>query len=317
MASLARLIDDLQECLTKEEVRDDTYTTEAEAIARARAIGCSGMHSIDEDGTVLYMPCESHDEYLEVIGTETAQYDYDEDGKKKPKRKKSDCSCDDEFSVMQIAVPCEIKMGHDEEKEDEGRFEGYASIFGNTDLGNDVIVKGAFRKTLRRTGVKGVKLLYQHKTDMPIGVFEKIREDEKGLHVQGKLALGTQAGREVYELMKMGALDGMSIGFRTNPKGHHYDAKTKRRMINELELMEISVVTFPMNPKAKVEQVKGADMSIREWENGLRDAFNLSRSEAKMAAKAVESVFSKRDACDEEDANAILNLTQKLKEFRR
>jgi HK97 family phage prohead protease len=202
---------------------------------------------------------------------------------------------------------------HDEEE--AGRFSGYGSIFGNTDLGNDVIMRGAFTKTLARQSPKNVKMLYQHKTDMPIGVFTKIEEDEKGLHVEGKLALGTQLGKDVHELMKMGALDGLSIGFRTKPKGHHYDTRSKKRIINDVELMEISVVTFPMNPKAKIRQVKAQDISIREWENGLRDAFGLSRSEAKVAAKAVETTFQ-RDAEIDGLSEAINTLTQKLNSLR-
>ena len=203
----------------------------------------------------------------------------------------------------------------DEEDEEYGVFEGYGSIFNNTDLGNDVIVNGAFTKSIKKTGAKGVKLLYQHKTDMPIGVYESIEEDEKGLKVRGRLAMKTQAGRETYELMKMGALDGLSIGFRTSPKGQSYDPKTRVRKISEVELMEISVVTFPMNPKAKVQKVKGQELSIREWENGLRDAFSLSRSEAKMAAKAVQDAFTQRDAEEKvnPDVESIKNLTQKLK----
>jgi uncharacterized protein len=199
---------------------------------------------------------------------------------------------------------------------EEGTFYGYGSIFNNTDLGNDVVVSGAFTKSIARSGPKGVKLLYQHKSDMPIGVFEEIEEDEKGLKVKGRLALGTQAGREAYELIKMGALDGLSIGFRVSPKGQEYDGKAKKRYIKEVDLMEISLVTFPMNPKARVRSVKGEEVSIREWENGMRDAFALSRSEAKVAAKAVHEAFNQRDAEESKSdvaVSAINSLTNKLK----
>jgi len=194
----------------------------------------------------------------------------------------------------------------------QGTFEGYGSVFNNTDLGNDVILKGAFTKSIKKTGSKGIKLLYHHKTDMPIGVFDEIEEDSKGLRVKGRLAMKTQAGQEAYELMKMGALDGLSIGFRVSPKGQSYDAKTKRRLIKEVELMEISLVTFPMNPRAKIRSVKGSEMSIREWEGGLRDVFQLSRSEAKISAKAVYNSLNQREA-EENAANAIVDLTNKLK----
>ena len=182
---------------------------------------------------------------------------------------------DDEATKELLQVCSSIKA----EEGEEGTFYGYGSIFNNTDLGNDVVVNGAFTKSLARTGPKGVKLLYQHKSDMPIGVFEEIEEDGKGLKVKGRLALGTQAGREAYELLKMGALDGLSIGFRVSPKGQEYDGKSKKRFIKEVDLMEISLVTFPMNPKARVRSVKGEEVSIREWENGMRDAFALSRSD--------------------------------------
>ena len=209
----------------------------------------------------------------------------------------------------------------DEANKEYGEFEGYASVFNNTDLGNDVIKTGAFRKSLRKRGVKGVKLLYQHKTDMPKGVFEEIKEDEHGLMVKGKLALKTQAGQEAYELLKMGALDAMSIGFRANPDEVSYDKRTNKRMIGEVDLMEISLVTFPMNPQAKVRSVKGEEVSIREWENGMRDAFSLSRSEAKVAAKAVHEVFEAKDTSEKLDVveanaelvDALKNLTLTLK----
>ena len=188
--------------------------------------------------------------------------------------------------------------------------------FFSANFTNPACSNGAFTKSLARTGPKGVKLLYQHKSDMPIGVFEEIEEDGKGLKVKGRLALGTQAGREAYELMKMGALDGLSIGFRVSPKGQEYDGKSKKRFIKEVDLMEISLVTFPMNPKARVRSVKGEEVSIREWENGMRDAFALSRSEAKVAAKAVHEAFNQRDADESKGdvaISAINSLTNKLK----
>jgi len=145
---------------------------------------------------------------------------------------------------------------------------------------------------------------------MPIGVFDEIVEDSHGLRVKGRLALGTTAGRDAYELLKMGALDGLSIGFRVNPKEVSYDKRKGQRVIKEVDLMEISLVTFPMNPKATVRQVKGEEISIREWENGMRDAFNLSRSEAKVAAKAVNQAFTQREVDDNaEMVEAIKQLT--------
>ena len=172
-------------------------------------------------------------------------------------------------------------------------------------------------RSLKRKKPHQIKLLYQHKTDMPIGVFEEIKEDQQGLYVKGKLALQTQAGKEAYELMKMGALDGLSIGFKVNPDQVSYDKRSRRRMIKEVDLMEISLVTFPMNPKATVRSVKASEISIREWENGLRDAFQLSRSEAKVAAGAITKSFEdkQREVVDSntELVEAINKLTLTLK----
>ena len=304
----------------KAQIRRDVFTTEEEAQARADEIGCSGTHSHTEDGRTVFMPCASHDAYIAAEGRNVSGYGMDKDKRKKPK-KKSECSCSEEKEYESyVEIIADLKMKPDEEEE-EGIFEGYGSVFDNTDLGNDVIRKGAFQKSLRRKGPKGIKLLYQHKSDMPIGVFEKITEDDKGLYVKGQLALQTQAGREAYELMKMGALSGLSIGFRTNEKGYHYDKRTKKRIIEDVELMEVSLVTFPMNPRAQVDMVKSEDITIREWENGMRDAFNLSRSEAKVAAKAVHHVFEEKRADEMSDdlsdnaelVDAIRNLTKTLK----
>ena len=295
---------------TKERIRRDVFTTEAEANERAKEIGCVGSHFHDEDGNKVYMPCKTHEEYISLTGRDVSGYGYDKDkDKKKPKKKKEDSDiieCEDEH----LEFYSDIKAYEDdqEEQKEYGKFEGYASVFGNTDLGNDVVNMGAFRKSLRKRGVKGVKLLYQHKSDMPIGVFDSIKEDEEGLYVKGRLALNTQAGKEAYELLKMGALDAMSIGFRANPKEVSYDKRSNKRIIGEVDLMEISLVTFPMNPKAKIRSVKGQEISIREWENGLREAFSISRSEAKVAAKAVSQAFElKTDSEKLEGTTQILN----------
>lgn len=208
-----------------------------------------------------------------------------------------------DYELGQLDVEFEVKAGH--EDEEKGVFSGYGSIFGNKDLGNDVVVQGAFAKSIASKGAKAVKLLYQHRQDEPIGVFDEIIEDRRGLKVKGRLAMGTQRGREVYELMKMGALDGLSIGYRVDPKGYDYDDKRKRRYLKSVDLMEISAVTFPMNPRARVAAVKGTEMTVREWEKALRDVGNLSNSEAKAAASAVAKALDQRDAVKEETPEVI------------
>jgi uncharacterized protein len=237
-------------------------------------------------------------------------------GKSKPDSEETEDDMDSkEVEKESIEIKSSIKAYHDDDEDKNyGTFEGYGSVFGNKDLGNDVIEAGAFAKSLKRRKPQNVKLLYQHKSDMPIGVFDEIKEDAHGLVVKGRLALKTQAGAEAYELLKMGALDGLSIGFRVNPKEVSYDKRGNKRIIKEVDLMEVSLVTFPMNPQATVRSVKGEEISIREWENGMRDAFSLSRSEAKMAAKAVTDAFGQRDVdTNVELVEAIKNLTLTLK----
>ena len=185
-------------------------------------------------------------------------------------------------------------------------FEGYASVFGNKDLGNDVVEKGAFMRSLRRKGAKKIKMLYQHDTKEPIGVFDMVKEDEDGLYVKGRLAMGTQKGREVYELMKMGAIDGLSVGYRVDAKGYDYDKRKKYRRLKEVDLMEISAVTFPMNPSARIQAVK-SDYTVREWEKKLREVGDLSHSEAKVAASAVHKALSQREVDKDADLLSKIN----------
>ena len=176
--------------------------------------------------------------------------------------------------------------------DDDGTFEGYASVFNNKDLGNDVIKQGAFSESIKGKKPKQIKLLYQHKTDEPIGVIDSLVEDTRGLKIKGRLAMGTQKGKEVFELMKMGALDSMSIGYRLSPDDYKYSDKLKKRTITNLDLMEISMVTFPMNPKAKITKVKLAEMNVREIEHYLRDVGLMSSSVAKQSANVLYKSFN-------------------------
>ena len=203
---------------------------------------------------------------------------------------------DSEKSVdpIDLDLKAAFKAIESDDESDQGVFEGYASVFNNTDLGNDVIKTGAFTKSIRRRK-NSIKLLWQHQSDNPIGVFDSIKEDEKGLYVKGRLVRHGQ-GEVAYELLKMGALDGMSIGFRVNPNKVSYDKRTRKRVIEEVDLMEISLVTFPMNQLAKVEKVKseGEGTTIREWERLFREEIGLSRSDAKIAAGAAIDGLSRK-----------------------
>jgi HK97 family phage prohead protease len=138
--------------------------------------------------------------------------------------------------------------------EADGTFSGYASLFGEVDLGNDLVMQGAFRESLRLRGVQGVKLLFQHDPNEPIGIWLDLHEDARGLFARGRLMPEVTRAREVLSLMRAGALDGLSIGFRT-VQGRT-DPATGVRRLDKIDLWEISVVTFPMLPEARVEAVK-------------------------------------------------------------
>lgn len=138
--------------------------------------------------------------------------------------------------------------------EADGSFSGYASIFGKVDMGRDIVMPGAFAESLARRGASGIKLLFQHDPNEPIGVWTDIREDGKGLWVRGRLMTEVARAREVLSLMRAGALDGLSIGFRT-VEGRK-DPTSGVRRLYRIDLWEISVVTFPMLPEARVDAVK-------------------------------------------------------------
>ncbi len=131
-----------------------------------------------------------------------------------------------------------------------GMFTGYASLFNVRDQGGDIVLPGAFARSLRRKGVRGIRMLHQHDPAQPVGVWHEIREDDRGLFVRGQLAMGTARGRELAELVRMGALDGLSIGFRTVLAGR--DPARRARLLKAVDLWEISLVTFPMMPGARI-----------------------------------------------------------------
>jgi uncharacterized protein len=136
----------------------------------------------------------------------------------------------------------------------DGAFEGYASLFNVVDLGRDQVAAGAFKECLAQKPPQAIKLLWQHDPAHPLGVWQDIIEDARGLKVRGKLDLAVAKAREVHALMRSGAVDGLSIGFRTERS--RKDPQTGIRRLEKLDLWEVSVVTFPMLPGARVSSVK-------------------------------------------------------------
>ena len=164
---------------------------------------------------------------------------------------------------------------------DDGTVEGYGSVFGVRDNYDDVIAKGAFMDSLKSHKAAGTMpaMLWQHDADKPIGVWTEMVEDEKGLRIKGQLAMETVKGKEAHALLKMGALNGLSIGFMS--KEWAYDRETEVRTLTAIDLWEVSLVTFPANEKARVTNVKSADelQAPKDAEKVLRDA-GFSKSDA-------------------------------------
>lgn len=138
----------------------------------------------------------------------------------------------------------------------KGIIKGYASIFNILDNQGDRIAPGAFTKTLTawRQKRKGPKMLWQHDTKQPIGIWTFLQEDRHGLYVEGRLALGTFKADEAYLLLKEGVLDNLSIGFRTIQSIP--DKKAGSRLLLDIDLVEISLVTFGANSKATIHHIK-------------------------------------------------------------
>ena len=135
----------------------------------------------------------------------------------------------------------------------DGIFEGYATLFGRADGARDVVARGAFREALKARGARGIRMLYQHAAAEPIGVWSELYEDSVGLFVRGRIVKDVERARDVLAMIRDGALDGLSIGFKT--KRARTDAKSGHRIIYEADLWEVSVVTFPMLDGARVTRV--------------------------------------------------------------
>jgi len=198
---------------------------------------------------------------------------------------------------------------------EDGVIEGYASVFGNADTGGDTVAPGAFKNSLALRAADQVRMLWQHDPNEPIGVWEKIVEDARGLLVRGRILGDVARGREVLSLLRAGAIDGLSIGFQTVRA--RTDERTGIRTLLEIDLWEISVVTFPMNDAARVAGVKNI-FTMRDFENFLREAGGYSRSEAKrIAAHGFQSSRDRRDADQElrDLAHAIRQATLKMQPF--
>lgn len=175
---------------------------------------------------------------------------------------------------------------------EEGTFEGYASTFGNVDLGGDVVERGAFAETLKKTAGK-VPVLMAHNSGQIVGFGLEASEDDHGLRVVGQFTLDSDAGRNAAAIArhahKVGHKLGLSIGYRPRKNGAEWDEQTGIRKLKAVDLFEYSLAAVPMNPRARVTRVK----SVREAEQMLRDVAGMTGDEAR---QFISVIRGERDA---------------------
>lgn len=230
---------------------------------------------------------------------------------------------------MNLTIPLEVKALHDRE------FEGHGSIFGNEDLGGDVVMPGAFNRSLNKHQETGSlpQMFWMHNPEKVLGKWTEMSEDDSGLRVKGVLA-DTPLGNEIRTLLKMDAVKGLSIGYSTVDSD--YD-RSGVRMLKDLELWEVSVVSLPMNPLAQVAHAK-SQLSARgeyvptsrEFEQTLRDVGCSQKVAKRILSKVYEGESREVQTQDEDDegrdvlealedieqhaiARQILEMTAKLK----
>ena len=202
-----------------------------------------------------------------------------------------------------------------EEVTPEGSFKGYASTFGGPpDSVNDIVLSGAFKKTLKNKGRNGngIALLWSHDSKAPIGIWTSIREDDTGLYVEGIVEPGANPnGIPILKVMRLGGVKGLSIGYNTVLS--EFDEKKRIRTIKEVELWEISLCTFPANTRASVTSVKNIleARTERELEGALRDA-GLSREASKYIIK-----LTKQGLRDAGKGAEKINISSVLSELQR
>lgn len=200
-----------------------------------------------------------------------------------------------------LTLPTEFKAASD-----SGTFEGYASVFGNADLGGDIVERGAFKEIVKNAA-GNVVVLWQHSQHDPIGV-ATVKQDSKGLHFNGELVLEDPLGRRAHAHMRAGSVSGMSIGYDVLPGGQKI-LESGIRLLKAIKLWEISVVTFGMNELAGIDSVKAAEQisNIREYENFLRDVGGFSARQAKLlAVDGYKALQSNRDDGDLQAASKQL-----------
>lgn len=204
------------------------------------------------------------------------------------------------MKIKKITRPFEIRSVGD-----NGSFTGYATVFGAVDFYGDIIMPGAMTKTLAKKRNGKIPALWQHDQDHPIGIYPTLTVDGKGLYVEGQLTQGVQKADECHLLMKSGAISGLSMGFITEDAD--YNMTTGQRSILQLDLWEISPVTFPAMDSARVTDVKSLKKlsKLSDIEQYLRDEGGFSAKEAKSIVSRIKAIDSQRDVDSVEIKKAL------------
>lgn len=215
------------------------------------------------------------------------------------------------MKIKTIERPFDIKAGS---MKADGTFAGHGSIFGELDSYRDIVMPGAFAKSLSGYESRGrkVPMLWQHDSRQPIGVYTTIKEDDIGLYVEGQINMKVVKGQEAHALMEQGALSGLSIGYNT--VRDEWDEKAMTRKLFEVDLWEVSPVTFPAGDTARISSVKSIAelMNLTEVEDYLRDACSLSRKEAATLISRIKVVGAQSDSADAE-AESVKRALQTLR----
>jgi HK97 family phage prohead protease len=214
------------------------------------------------------------------------------------------------LTKKRLDVPLKIKS-----VSETGEFEGYGSVFGVKDSDADIVVAGAFAKSLAAWANKGrlPALLWQHKISEPIGIYTEMREDENGLYVKGRLLIDDDPlAKRAHAHMKAGSLGGLSIGYVLDD--YEYDSSKDAFILKEIDLWEVSLVTFASNDEARVSDVKNAldQGSIprpSEIERALREV-GFSRSQAKGFMANGYGALEPREAETEQALKSLKSLTE-------
>lgn len=200
---------------------------------------------------------------------------------------------------------------------ESGLFSGYGSVYGTVDSYNEVVAKGAFSDSLAEWKGKNLfpSLLWQHRSSEPLGVYTSMTEDDKGLRVEGQLLIDdVQQAREAYALLKAGAVNGLSIGYKCD--NYTVDEETGITTLNKIDLWEVSLVTFPANTDATIDMVKAALRgghlpTLPEFEDLLREA-GFSKSQAKAIAGKGLSHLLQREA-GSQSSNQLADILSAIK----